>query len=406
MLENSFGLNFFLKTPRTENEDGTRAIYLRVTVNHQARDITTRRTWHPSKWNVRAGRATGNKEDTKELNAYLDSLTTKVFQAKKALLDADKELTADAIKNLMLGKEESKMTILKIFKEHNEQVAELVGTDFAPGTLERYETSLKHTREFIKWKYKEDDFDIKKLDYEFISQFEFWFKAKKKISHNTTMKYLANFKKIVLLCVKRGWLLRDPFYAFKFSKREVDRQALTESELKKVWDKEMGDGRLSYVKDIFLFCCYTGLAYADVYKLKRTEIVEGIDGGKWITTKRQKTDTPSRIPLLPMALEIMEKYEDHLQCENENRVLPVLSNQKMNAYLKEIADLCGIKKNITFHLARHTFATTVTLTNGVPIESVSKMLGHRNIKTTQQYAKIVDRKISDDMARLKDILRK
>ncbi|MCF2518519.1 site-specific integrase [Dyadobacter sp. CY351] len=406
MLETSFGLNFFLKTPRNESPDGTRHIYMRITVNRQPRDIATKRVWHPSKWNIRAGRATGNKEDSKELNSYLDSLSAKVFQAKKALLEADKEVTADALKNMLLGKEGDKRTILKIFKEHNDQIAALIGADFAPGTLERYETSLKHTREYIKWKYNEDDFDIKKLDFEFISQFEFWFKAKKKISHNTTMKYLANFKKIVLLCVKRGWLTRDPFYAFKFSKREVDREALTESELKKVWEKDMGDGRLSYVKDIFLFCCYTGLAYADVYKLKRTEIVEGIDGGKWITTKRQKTDTPSRIPLLPLALEIMEKYEDHPQCENENRVLPVLSNQKMNAYLKEIADLCGIQKNVTFHLARHTFATTVTLTNGVPIESVSKMLGHRNIKTTQQYAKIVDRKISDDMARLKDILTK
>ncbi|WP_215235740.1 site-specific integrase [Dyadobacter linearis] len=406
MLETSFGLNFFLKTPRNESPDGIRHIYMRITVNRQPRDIATKRAWHPSKWNIRAGRATGNKEDSKELNSYLDSLSAKVFQAKKLLLETDKEVTADAIKNLLLGKDEDRRTILTIFKEHNDQIAALVGADFAAGTLERYETSLKHTREYIKWKYNEEDFDIKKLDFEFISQFEFWFKAKKKISHNTTMKYLANFKKIVLLCVKRGWLLRDPFYAFKFSKREVDRQALTESELKKVWDKEVGDGRLAYVKDIFLFCCYTGLAYADVYKLKRTEIVEGIDGGKWITTKRQKTDTPSRIPLLPMALEIMEKYEDHPQCENENRVLPVLSNQKMNSYLKEIADLCGIKKNITFHLARHTFATTVTLTNGVPIESVSKMLGHRNIKTTQQYAKIVDRKISDDMARLKDILQR
>jgi site-specific recombinase XerD len=379
---------------------------MRITVNRQPRDIATKRVWHPSKWNIRAGRATGSKEDSKELNSYLDSLSAKVFQAKKALLETDKEVTADAIKNLLLGKDEDKRTILTIFKEHNDQIAALVGADFAAGTLERYETSLKHTQEYIKWKYNEDDFDIKKLDFEFISQFEFWFKAKKKISHNTTMKYLANFKKVVLLCVKRGWLLRDPFYAFRFSKREVDRQALTESELKKVWDKDMGDGRLAYVKDIFLFCCYTGLAYADVYKLKRTEIIEGIDGGKWITTKRQKTDTPSRIPLLPMALEIMDKYEDHPQCETENRVLPVLSNQKMNSYLKEIADLCGIQKNITFHLARHTFATTVTLTNGVPIESVSKMLGHRNIKTTQQYAKIVDRKISDDMARLKDILSK
>jgi hypothetical protein len=223
MLETSFGLNFFLKTPRNESPDGTRHIYMRITVNRQPRDIATKRVWHPSKWNIRAGRATGNKEDSKELNSFLDSLSAKVFQTKKALLETDKEVTTDAIKNLLLGKDEDKRTILTIFKEHNDQIAALVGADFGAGTLERYETSLKHTREYIKWKYNEDDFDIKKLDFEFISQFEFWFKAKKKISHNTKMKYLANFKKIVLLCVKRGWLLRDPFYAFKFSKREVDR---------------------------------------------------------------------------------------------------------------------------------------------------------------------------------------
>lgn len=406
MLETSFGLIFFLKKPKPELAGGMRYLYCRVTVNGIPKDISTKRIWHPSKWSVSAGRATGNKEDTKTLNAYLDTLTSKIYEAKRSLIEANKEVTSEAIKNILLGRTEGGKTILPIFREHNDQIAALIGADFAPGTLERYETCLKHTRDFIKWKYQAEDFEIGKLDYEFISQYEFWLKAVKKVSHNTTMKYLANFKKIVLLCVKRGWLLRDPFYAFKFSKREVDRQALTEVELKKVWEKDMGDGRLALVKDIFLFCCYTGLAYADIYKLKRTEIAEGIDGGKWITTKRQKTDTPSRIPILPMAMEIMEKYEDHPQCENENRVLPVLSNQKMNAYLKEIADLCGIKKNITFHLARHTFATTVTLTNGVPIESVSKMLGHRNIKTTQQYAKIVDKKISDDMAKLKQILLK
>ncbi|NIJ52516.1 site-specific integrase [Dyadobacter arcticus] len=404
MLEASFGLNFFLKTPSEENRDGKRHVYLRVTVNRQVKDISTKRQWHPLKWNVRAGRATGNKEESKELNGYLDILTAKVYQAKKTLLDADKEVTAEAIKNILLGKTENEKTILEVFQEHNDQVVALLGTDFAAGTLERYKTSLDHTRNFIKWKYRVDDFEIKKLDYEFISQYEFWLKTVRKCAHNTTMKYLANFKKIVLLCVKKGWLTRDPFYGFKMTKRDVDRQALTESELRRVWNKDMGVGRLSHVKDIFLFCCYTGLAYADVYKLKRTEVIEGIDGGKWITINRQKTDTPSRIPLLPMALELMEKYQDHPQCVNENRVLPVLSNQKMNSYLKEIADLCVIEKNITFHLARHTFATTVTLTNGVPIESVSKMLGHRNIKTTQQYAKIVDRKISDDMTKLKHIL--
>jgi site-specific recombinase XerD len=159
--------------------------------------------------------------------------------------------------------------------------------------------------------------------------------------------------------------------------------------------------RLGLVRDIFLFSCYTGLAYIDVQKLRRSEIVKGHDGEQWIFTSRQKTDTPSRIPLMPYALSVIEKYKDHPQCELENRLLPILSNQKMNAYLKEIADLCGITKDLTFHIARHTFATTVTLLNGVPIESVSKMLGHTNIKTTQHYARILDLKVREDMGALR-----
>lgn len=188
------------------------------------------------------------------------------------------------------------------------------------------------------------------------------------------------------------------------NKREVDRQVLTSSELTRISLKEFGTERLAQVRDIFVFCCYTGLAYVDVYKLKRSEIVEGIDGGNWITIKRQKTDSPSRIPLLPPALAILKKYEDHPQVIGQDRLLPVLSNQKMNSYLKEIADLCGITKKLTFHMARHTFATTVTLANNVPIETVSKMLGHTNIKTTQHYAKLLDTRISSDMEKLKEKL--
>ena len=185
------------------------------------------------------------------------------------------------------------------------------------------------------------------------------------------------------------------------SKREVNRQALAQSELTRISEKEFSTERLDLVRDIFVFCCYTGLAYVDVYKLKRSEVVEGFDGGDWITIKRQKTDSASRIPLLPPAFEIIKKYENHPQVIAQDRLLPVLSNQKMNAYLKEIADVCSIDKAITFHLARHTFATTVTLSNGVPVESVSKMLGHSNIRTTQIYAKVVDKKISEDMKKIK-----
>jgi len=181
---------------------------------------------------------------------------------------------------------------------------------------------------------------------------------------------------------------------------------LTETELQKIIDKEFDIERLCLVRDIFIFCCFTGLAYADVKKLKRNEIQIGIDGGKWIFTSRQKTEAPSRIPLLPTTLELLDRYKNHSQCSNGDKLLPVLSNQKMNAYLKEIADTCGIAKNFTFHIARHTFATTVTLGNGVPIETVSKMLGHKNLRTTQHYAKILDKKVSDDMAVLRKKLQK
>ncbi|MES2808045.1 MAG: site-specific integrase [Bacteroidota bacterium] len=212
---------------------------------------------------------------------------------------------------------------------------------------------------------------------------------------------MGNFKKIVLECLRKEWLKRDPFIGFKTKRQEVTPVALTKEELLAISNKRFKIERIIHVRDIFLFCCYTGLAYTDVYNLKDSDITIGIDGEKWIITTRQKTNSFTRLPLLPAALKILAKYENHSKCMSNGTVLPVLTNQKMNSYLKEIADTCGIKKNLTFHTARHTFATTVTLTNGVPIETVSKMLGHKSLKQTQHYAKIVDVKISEDMKQLK-----
>lgn len=200
------------------------------------------------------------------------------------------------------------------------------------------------------------------------------------------------------------WISRDPFLHWKGKLKVVEREFLSKEELQGMISKEIKNERLTLVKDIFLFCCFTGLAYADVQKLSEKEVVVGIDGNKWIKTNCTKTKIRSNIPILPNAEDILEKYSTHPEV-NEKRLLPVLSNQKMNAYIKEIGDLCGITKNLTFHLARHTFATTVTLSNGVPIESVSKMLGHKNLQTTQHYAKILDRKVSDDMAVLRERLK-
>jgi site-specific recombinase XerD len=211
---------------------------------------------------------------------------------------------------------------------------------------------------------------------------------------------------VVNIALANDWLMKDPFLKFKGSIKEVERDFLSTEELQSIEDKKFTISRLDEVRDMFVFSCYTGLAYADIAKLSLNEIEIGIDKQKWIYTHREKTETKSNIPLLPKALEIIEKYKNHPECVISGKLLPLRSNQKMNAYLKEIAILCEITKNLTFHSARHTFATTVTLTNGVPIESVSSMLGHKNIRTTQIYAKVVEKKVSEDMKKLKSRLNK
>ncbi|RWY46065.1 site-specific integrase [Mucilaginibacter gilvus] len=400
MLEKSFGLLFFMRKPKNY-QAGMLPIYLKITVDGQPKELSAKRKWDPTKWSTASGRALGTKEESKELNYYLCALEQKVYEAKKLLMETNKPITAIAIKNILTGHDESRKMILELFKRHNEQMKVLTGTDFAPGTIERYNTSYEHTKEFIRWKYKACDKEIKELDYEFIEQYAFWLKAIRKCNHNTTMKYLGNFKKIVLICVKNKWLPGDPFANFKLTKKEVERTALTDIELKRIINKNFESERITQVKDMFLFSCYTGLSYVDLQQLKKTDIGLGADGAQWIFTKRQKTKISTNVPLLKAALNLLSKYSNHPKCSVSNLAFPVLTNQKMNAYLKEIADCCGIKMNLTFHIARHTFATTVTLSNGVPIESVSKMLGHSNLLQTQHYAKTLDLKISHDMNQLK-----
>lgn len=403
MIEKTFSILFYLKSSRND-KGNERQIYARITVNSVRVEISTRLKCEKEKWSTISNRALGKSEKIRQINSYLDIFSIKAYEARKYLLEYGKDITAENIKKVLHGETEDKRMILEIFAEHNLQMEALVGKDFAPGTLERYRTSYDHTKEFIKWKYKKNDLEIKKLDYEFISEYAFWLKSIRGCAHNTTVKYLGNFKKIVLSCVKKGWLIRDPFISFKMAKKEVQREFLSADDLSLIAEKEFRIERLCHVRDIFLFSCYTGLAYIDVKNLRRKNVIVGVDNEKWIVTKRQKTDTSVRVPLLPFAMEIINKYWDYPKCVAEETLLPVLSNQKMNSYLKEIADLCGIEKELTFHIARHTFATTITLANGVPMETVSKLLGHSSLKQTQHYAKILDNKISEDMLQLRDKL--
>lgn len=403
MIEKSFRLSFFLKAKKNPDEN-MRHIFLRITINGESRELSTKLDWPKTRWNSKTGMATGNKPDALQLNTYLDSVKMKVMEARIKLMNKGKDITADNIRSILLGASDENQFLLKVFRKHNDKMASLVGIEYAAGTLERYETSFSHTQAFIKWKYGKDDIEIRKLDYEFITDYEYWFKSVRKCSHNTAIKYLGNMKKIVLDCVKRGWLSRDPFINYKMVKKEVHRVALTEDELNRISKRVFSTDRLNQVKDIFIFSCYTGLAYIDAKNLEQNQIIDGVDGEKWLITQRQKTDSPTRLPLLPQAMAIINKYKNHPKVEITGKVLPTLSNQKTNAYLKEIADLCEINKELTFHIARHTFATTVTLANGVPIETVSKMLGHKSLTQTQHYAKIIDTKISLEMKALKEVL--
>jgi integrase len=403
MLEKSFGLHFFLKSSTSEKKS-KRYVYLRITVDGEPREVSTKMSWPEARWDQNTGRATGTREDARTLNEFLDTLVTKINNGRKKLLDNEEDATAEILHGMVQGKDKRKM-ILELFAVHNKQMAVLVEKkEFAKGYLDVFETTYDHTSAFLQWQYQVEDLNVRKLDNFFIEQFEYYLKTEKNCGHNTSMKYLASFKKIVLNCVKNKWLQADPFPDHKLTRREVSKEPLTQGELDRVINKRFDNDRLNNVRDIFVFSCYTGLAYADVKKLTRLEIMPGLDGEQWIFTSRQKTETPSRLPILPAAQLILERYKDHPKCANEGKALPVLSNQKMNAYLKEIADLCSINKVLTFHLARHTFATTITLSNGVPIETVSKMLGHTTLKQTLHYAKIVDRKVSEDMAALKDKL--
>lgn len=395
----TFTILFWLYKGKMKN--GQAPIYCRITVNGKRAQFSTKRSIDPNKWIAAAGVAKGNSEEARILNTYLNKLKTELHKHYNLLEATDQFITADTVKNSYLGEGEKQRSLIETFEYHNNQMKDLIGIDVVKATHTKFETVLKKLKLYLKKQYRRSDLFLQELDHKFIVDFEYFLKVDQSIAHNTTMKYIRNLKKVMHMAVMNDWIVKNPFNNFKCSTKKVTREILTEEELKTLAEKEFTIQRLEEVRDIFLFCCYTGYAFVDVEKLKPTDVALGIDGGKWIFTSRKKTGTTSNVPLLPPAIEILEKYQEHPYCEAHNKLLPVKSNQKMNGYLKEVADLCGITKNLTMHIARHTFATTVTLSNGVPIETVSRLLGHTKLATTQIYAQVLEHKVSKDMNKLK-----
>ncbi|MAW96445.1 MULTISPECIES: site-specific integrase [unclassified Leeuwenhoekiella] len=381
--------------------EGYGGIYCRITVNGKRTEISVGRKVLTSKWDASAERVKGISSEAREINELLTNIRSKLLEKQQEFIRQGIPFTAISLRDSYLGKDRVLRTVLELFKEHNQKILDLIKTgEYAIGTYKRYDTVFNHLQEYIRLNFEREDIALKDVDFQFIDGFAFYLKSKKACANNTTLKYIRNFKKVIRIAQARNYIQKDPFINWKMKKKVVNREFLTEMEIKRMSKKAFEMDRLSQVRDIFIFSCFTGLAYVDVQKLTKDDIRQSSDGMSWIKIKRAKTDTPSSIPILPEAQLIIDKYSDK-DFEIDNKLLPVASNQKVNAYLKEIAVLCKIKKKLTFHLARHTFATTVTLGRGVPIETVSKMLGHTNLTTTQHYAKVLDLKISQDMQLLK-----
>ena len=401
-INKTFGLRFHLKNDKIKN--GLSPIYARITVDGKRVELAAKRSCAPDRWNASAGQSKGTTQEVKNLNAHLDALRQTIYDHYRLLLDTDEEITAAALKNSVLGLTVRSRSVMDAFNYHNDKVQKLIGKEYTLSTFKRYETGRMHLVGFMLWQFNLEDIALQKVDHAFLCDLEMYLKTEKNCSHNTTAKYITIFRKVVLMALSHDWIQKDPFRNFSCKTKEIDRGFLNEDELNALLNLSVTLPRLDLVKDLFIFSCFTGLAYVDVAKLSADHLIRGIDGDQWLSIARTKTETRCNIPVLGNAQTILDKYANHpVSCER-GTLLPVLSNQKLNAYLKEIADLAGITKNLTFHLARHTFATTVTLSNNVPIESISKMLGHKNIRTTQHYAKIVDRKVSEDMLLLKEKL--
>ncbi len=388
---------YFLFAEHAQTREGRRPSKCVLTINGIRADSAVKRYIEPESWSTIKGRAISKTKECKELNAYLDTIKLRLFQIQREMELDGLLVTPRALLNRYLGVDDRpKHTILGIFREHNEKCAKLSGIDMAPATVQRYETSYKHTVNFMKHCYGVSDMNIEDINHKFITDYEFYLKTERRCSHNSVVKYLKNFKKITNIALANEIIVRDPFVKIKFHYEEVSRDYLTDEELQTIINKELPIERLAQVRDVFVFCSLTGLSFSDVKQLRDEHIVKDNNGALWIRKRRQKTSVMCNVPLLTLSQEILDRYKGHPACIG-GELLPVPSNQRFNEYLKEVADICGITKSISSHCARHTAATTTFFANGVSIENVAKMLGHSDTKMTRHYAKVLDKSIMRDM---------
>ncbi|MEP6683591.1 MAG: site-specific integrase [Parafilimonas sp.] len=400
----TFGVRF-IALPKVNDSDNA-YIYARITVSKKVIDISLKRTVLCSLWDSKKECLSSKTPEAKQINKFIDDTRYRLMECYQQLLLEHKVISTQAIKTLYLGETKADNTLLGLIDYHNTNMKTILSW----GTLKNYYTTRKYVHQFLTKKYQNADIFLSSLNYQFITEFEFFLRTcepldkSNPLTNNGIMKHMERLRKIVTLAYKMEWIHKDPFVQYKVRFKRKEMSFLSADELSKIENIELSKKIVARARDLFVFSCYTGLAFVDMDNLRSNNLCIGIDGEYWIKTNRQKTDISVNLPLLPKAFSTIEKYKNEPRVFYRQRLLPFMSNQRLNKYIKEIAAFCGIKKDVSFHAARHTFATTVTLTNGVPVETVSKMLGHTKLSTTQIYVHVVKQKISEDMKLLRQKL--
>jgi len=396
-MRSTFKVLFYLKK-NSLKPDGKVPVMGRITVNGEISQFSCKLNIKPSLWDINANRAAGKSLEAQKINQKLDNIRTQIGKQYQRICDKENFVSAEKVKNAYLGFGEEYRTLMSIVNEFIEQYGKRVGKDRAENTFLKFVALRKWIEGFLRDRYHISDIPLKEIEPQFIQDFYNYLLEDRKFKGTSILTAIEGIKQIILTAQRKGYVQVNPFIGFSFKVQRTERGYLSEDEIKKIMTVELSRERQRQIRDIFIFQAFTGLAFADVKKLTFDEIQTSFDDELWLISKRKKTNTPFSVKLLPVAKQLIEQYRI---IANNKFVFPVPNKvDTMNNSLKLIAQKCGITKRISSHQRRHTFATTVCLSGGVPIETVSQMLGHTNIRTTQIYAKITNDKISRDMAEL------
>jgi integrase len=402
-MSKSFSILFFVKKTNPNNEQ-IATLFCRVVVNTNRCEFSLHRKLPLSQWSGSIEKMKGKNSAAEVINDFIDSTRSKIYQHYTELQNANAEITPEALRDRFHGKEELQHTVLSTCAHQNQMAKELMERgELSYDRYLKYTKCVEYLREYNKEKFGKEDILLRSVELQYIREFEHFLLVRKKLKGTSANTYLKLLKKMVRNAFLNNWISKEPFAAYKMKSYKTDIKYLTQEELDRIKAVDFNFERMNTVKDVFIFSCYTGVSYGDMEQLKGTDIQTNAKGESFIARKRGKTDSPYFILLTKPVLDIIEKHKEH--CEQTGKLLPVTTNQKLNFYLKELATAAGIDKNLTMHMARHTFATTVALANGISMETLMMILGHTKISTTQHYGKVMNQQVINEMNMLNEKLK-